>query len=426
MKKKLSEWFSYIEGLHPQAIALGLDRVKAVSIRLGILSFACPVVIVGGTNGKGSCVAFLESILSQAGYSVGTYTSPHLLRFNERIRIVGEEVNDFLLFAAFTQVERARGSIELTYFEFTTLAALLLFQQANLDAVILEVGLGGRLDAVNSVEPDVSIITSIDLDHVEWLGSTREAIGYEKAGILRPYKPAVCGDVNPPKSVLETAKQLGSRLYCVQQDFNFEIEKESCAWSWKSKQTHYNHLPMPSLPVQNAATALMAIECLQPLLKVTETAVSSGLRKAFLPGRYQTKFISKIQFILDVAHNAAAAAYLAKQLIDHPVSGYTHAVVSILSDKDGVEILRPLIPIVKNWYLAGLDVPRGSSVEMIANYLHKLGVNAYYIYRSESILSTLQQAIGESKAEDRIVVFGSFYVVGPVLRYLQQFQRKET
>lgn len=420
MKKSLSRWFSYIEGLHSQTIALGLDRIRIVAEKLGVLFFSCPVISIAGTNGKGSCVAFLEAILTAAGYKVGTYTSPHLLLFNERIRIDCQEVDDTSLMQAFTQVEQARGDIALTYFEFTTLAALVLFQTVCLDVLVLEVGLGGRLDAVNLVDPDIAIITSIALDHMDLLGHTREAIGYEKAGIFRFGKPAICGDPDPPLSVQETACTLGAQWYCADRDFSSIRSASSEAdqtWTWQSRARTYSNLPIPRLPLQNATTALMAIECLQQHLQVSESAIVRGLEMAFLSGRQQ-HFYTSTEIILDVAHNPAATTYLAKSLSEQPISGLTRAVVSILSDKDAVETLRPLLPVIQKWYVAGLQIARGATAENMANDLHKLGAAAYDMHLSETVMEAFQQALSESDKHDRIVVFGSFHTVAAVLETL--------
>jgi len=441
LNKTLPQWFSYIENLHCQTIALGLERVGVVAQKLGALVFECPVITVAGTNGKGSSVAFLEAIFTAAGYTVGAYTSPHLLRFNERIRIANQMVSDAALVQAFEKVEQCRGEIALTYFEFTTLAALCLFQAVKLDVLVLEVGLGGRLDAVNLIAPDVAVITSIALDHMDWLGETREAIGYEKAGIFRADKPAVCGDPDPPETVLNTAKRLAAPLYCIETDFNFKVTS-STAWTWRHQEVCYDNLPMPSLPVQNAATVLMVVYCLRERLQVSETSIAQGLKIASLPGRFQIfpgsadgssamrasgprsrhpqgeKENLIPQTILDVAHNPAAAHYLAKRLKALPQVKKTYAVVSILSDKDIIETLRPLLGIVSVWYVATLELPRGSTAEKMANCLQTLGVAAYDIRLAESVIAAYKQALNEAHPEDRILVFGSFHTVGPVLECL--------
>jgi len=462
--KSLDAWLHYIESLHPKNIELGLERVQAVAAALDIISFSCPVITVAGTNGKGSCVTFLAEILQQAGYKVGAYTSPHLLKFQERIRIAGLDVTEHALVAAFAQIEQARQDIQLTYFEFTTLAALLLFKTAGLDAIILEVGLGGRLDAVNIVDPDIAIISSIAMDHMDWLGNSREEIGREKAGIFRKNIPVICGDVAPPNSILASARAIGAQLYCINREFHYYTSTNSHSWDWyqrsplnsrdeglsggrtailppDSKQNYvlrsdyyqegahgdfrrglldwysqkvvYLGLPLPKLPLQNAATALMAIQCLQHKLKVDRKAVELGLIKAFIPGRFQ-QFNQPVTTILDVAHNPAAATLLAQRLHEQPCSGKTLAVVSILSDKDIPATLRPLLNSVDQWYVGGLDVARGASAETMANHLLNLGVTAHTV---SSVTAAFEQAVANCGAQDRILVFGSFYTVGLVLEH---------
>jgi dihydrofolate synthase/folylpolyglutamate synthase len=434
MLNSVPQWLSYIESLHPQAMELGLTRIQSVAQRLEVLDFQCPVITVGGTNGKGSCVAFLEAILIAAGYKVGAYTSPHLLVFNERVRIAGMAVNDDQLIAAFKQVDIARGDISLTYFEFITLAALVIFQSSKPDILLLEVGLGGRLDAVNIVDPDVAIVTSVALDHMDWLGATREAIGYEKAGIFRSGKPAICGDFNPPASVIEAAEKLQAPFYgqLVSQPAQQRLEEKRYAntffitdlnsaqpnsWSWQYQETIYKNLPIPHLPLQNAATALMALYCLKDRLEISMAAITQGLQQAWLPGRFQTLYQREQQreIILDVAHNPAAASYLAKRMAELPANRKVHAVVSILADKDITETLRPLLPLVDIWYVAGLALPRGSAAENIANHLQSLGVAAYDVRLAESVSIAFQEALSASQPSDRILVFGSFHTVAAVL-----------
>lgn len=415
MLTSLPQWLSYIETLHPKVMELGLQRVQHVATRLNILNFNCPVITVAGTNGKGSCVAFIEAIAKAAGYRAGAYTSPHLLRFKERIRIAGQEIDDTALVEAFTQVEKARADTLLTYFEFTTLAALWLFHRANLDVLVLEVGLGGRLDAVNIIEPDVTIITSIALDHMEWLGDTREAIGYEKAGIFRAGKPAICGDINPPNSVIATAKKLAATLYC--RDVDFGITTQSPEYSiWIDDVD-----PIPpvalNLPPASAATAVMALHCLKAGLNIPATAIREGLEAATLSGRFQRVHYQGKQVILDVAHNPAASEYLAQKLSLEPV-GLTHAVVSILSDKDISGTLQPLLQQVNNWFVAGLDLPRGTSGEILANHLQNLGVTAYHIHIATSTEKAFHAALQACGPLDRIIVFGSFHTVAPILAVL--------
>lgn len=428
MEKSLPQWFSYIENLHTSTIVLGLERILPVAQKLQLLSFPCPVITVGGTNGKGSCVAFLEQILTAAGYTVATYTSPHLLRFNERIRIANKEIDDLSIINAFEEVEKVRSGITLTSFEFITLAALILFKAAKPDVLLLEIGLGGRLDAVNLVEADISIITSIALDHMDFLGDTREAIAYEKAGIFRSGKPAICGDPDLPANIVEVAKTLKAPLYAVDRDFSFGLASDGLSWFWAcplpnlpplaregtKKEISYSNLPIPNLPLQNAAIALMAIQCLQSRLKVNVTAITEGLKKAFLPGRFQ-RFKTPVEVILDVAHNPASATYLAKRLSEEPTQGITRAVVSILSDKDVIETLRPLLALVQIWYVADLELPRGSTAENMGNCLQQLGVTAYDIHQSKSVAEAFQKAMQASQIQDRILVFGSFHTVAAVL-----------
>lgn len=402
MNPSLPKWLTYIETLHPKTIALGLERVRLVAEKLNLLTAHCPIITVAGTNGKGSCVAFLDAIAQAAGYQAGCYTSPHLLRFNERIRIASQPVDDAALLQAFEQVEAARAGTTLTYFEFTTLAALWLFQQADLDLIVLEVGLGGRLDAVNIIDSDVAIITSIALDHMDWLGETREAIGYEKAGIFRAGRPAICGDFDPPDSVFQVARDVDAHLYLAGRDFHLPDEDT------------VSHLPLPS-----AACALMAMDCLKARLPVSPSAILQGLKAANLPARFQRTYYQHREVILDVAHNPAAAAYLAKRLAAEPARGKTCAVVSILADKDIPGTLQPLLPYVTDWFVAGLEAPRGANHEILVNHLQNLGVAAYHIHIAETVLTAFQCALQACEHQDRIVVFGSFHTVAPVLAFLK-------
>lgn len=410
MPNTLSTWLATIENFHPETIALGLERTKAVAEKLKLLNFPCPIITVAGTNGKGSCVAFLEAILTIAGYRTGAYTSPHLLRFQERARIQKQEITDELWVKAFTQVEQARGQVQLTYFEFTTLAALWLFQQAGVEVLILEVGLGGRLDAVNIIDPDIAVITTIALDHMDWLGNTRTAIAQEKAGIMRTNKPAVIGDFAPPETIYSTAKQMGAQLYTVNTDFSYQ--QKAGYWDWQSQKNHWQNLPLPNLPMQNAATALMAIELLQPRLKINREHIDQGLQTATLPGRFQ-QLTKPAPTILDVAHNPAAAELLAQRLQQTPCPGQTLAVVSILADKDIAETLRPLIPRVSHWYLAGLAMPRGTKPENLEKHLQAAGVVAYDT--RATVTEAYKSAVSHCKNGDRILVFGSFHTVAEVM-----------
>ncbi|MFT3741619.1 MAG: bifunctional tetrahydrofolate synthase/dihydrofolate synthase [Gammaproteobacteria bacterium] len=413
--KTLPQGLAYIETLHPQTMALGLERVSQVADRLQLRHFNCPVVTIGGTNGKGSCAAFLTAILQAQGYRVGTYTSPHLIQFQERIALQSQPVSEASLLEAFQVVEHARDNIPLTYFEFTTLAALQIFRQQPLDALILEVGLGGRLDAVNIVEPDLSIVTSIALDHMAWLGDTREAIAYEKAGIFRPDKPAICGDPDPPATLLQYAQQIQAQLFVANRDFTWH--KNATSWNWQTHTEQWDNLPLPQLHIMNAATALMALTCLKPRLNIEYAALQQGLREAYLPGRFQC-FTQPRSIILDVAHNPAATILLAERLQSTPITGKTLAVVGMLADKDIAGTLKPLLSVVDAWFLSTLPESRGAKAIALATQLSSLGVNHYDQY--ESVLTAFDQAVANCGPTDRIIVFGSFHTVGPILSRLRE------
>lgn len=403
----LNDWLARLEVLHPKAIDLGLNRVTRVAEILQLFPFPHFVITVAGTNGKGSCVALLEAMLLESEYRVGAYTSPHLFSYNERLRVQGEVIDEKRWCDAFQVVDEARDHTSLTYFEFGTLAALWLLTQMKLDVVILEVGLGGRLDAVNSVDADLAIITTIALDHTEWLGSDREAIGKEKAGIFRSHKPAICGDFATPDTVLEYAKQQSVPLYCQGQDFGYMTDLS--AWSWWGGQCYLANLPLPLLALQNAATVLKAVELLTDQFAITRTAIEKALTHTTLPGRFQLVLIEERQCIFDVAHNPAAANYLAERLRQHHCAGKTYAVWAMLADKDMMNTAKPLQDIVSAWYVANLDVPRGASQHRLVECLQDLGVQS--IYAHDVVALAYQDAIAKSQPGDRIVIFGSFYTV---------------
>ncbi|MBA2654019.1 MAG: bifunctional tetrahydrofolate synthase/dihydrofolate synthase [Gammaproteobacteria bacterium] len=406
----LEKWLSRIESLHSHTIVMGLERVRAIAASLNLSHFSCPVILIGGTNGKGSSVKFVASILQANGYQVGTYTSPHLLHFNERICINDQPVTDEILSDAFEVIDRARQTVVLTFFEFTTLAALWIFKQAKLDALILEVGMGGRLDAVNIVEADIAVVTSVDMDHMEWLGETREEIGYEKAGIFKPTKVAICGDLFPPESVKQRARDLACPFYCIGKDFSFERDNNS--WSWHSTDLIFEHLPIPRLSLTNAAIALMVISKLQERLPVSFAAVREGLQQAALPGRFQK--IGKI--ILDVAHNPAAAAMLANNLNQLNHNGRLIGVVGMLADKDISATLQPLFPLIQEWHLGTLSVKRGAEATLLARSFKDIPNVNCYTY--DAISSAFNAASNNATTNDKIIVFGSFYTVAEVLSVL--------
>lgn len=412
--KKLSEWLTWLETLHPQWMELGLDRVGAVAKILNLTEFACPVITVTGTNGKGSTVALLEAIYLAAGYRVGAYTSPHLLQFNERIRIQGIEVADENLCHAFEQIEAIRQQTSLTYFEYTTLAAFYLFQRANLEVLILEVGLGGRLDAVNLVDADVAVVTTIALDHEAWLGDNREAIGYEKAGIMRSHKPIVCGDLSPPQSILAHALQLSAPFYGLNRDFQFQ--KRATTWQLQTPLQTYGELPIPKIALQNAATALMAMDLLQKRLPVKSAAIKKAIEQVFLPGRFQ-KIPGPVTTILDVAHNPAGGAWLAECLRQESKTGRVLAVFSMLTDKHIAETLQPLVAEMDAWFTGPLTAPRAASSAQLTEALQIVGVLDAHIATSFTL--AYQAALSYAKPGDKLLVFGSFYAVAQVLQALK-------
>jgi dihydrofolate synthase/folylpolyglutamate synthase len=417
--KSLSEWLRWQETLHPSAIDLGLDRMRRTLARLGWQQPKCPVVTVGGTNGKGSTVALTSRILAEAGYRVGTFTSPHLLRYNERIVLDGREISDESLVAAFERIDAARGEDTLTFFEFNTLAALLIFDTAGVDAIVLEVGLGGRLDSVNAVDSDVAIVTSIALDHTDWLGPDVESIGREKAGIFRAGRPAIYGSRDMPASIAEVAQQLGTPLYRLGRDFDWRRSDDR--WSWRGLSSSYEDLPRPALAGElqfdNASAVLCALECLSARLPVPRDAIERGLETVALPGRFQITRRHGVDWILDVAHNPAAAQALAAQLAAHRASGRTLAVCGILGDKDIDGVAAALRGAFDAWIVVGLDSPRAVPLNDLSQRLANAGASV--VARAENVASGCEIAETMARAGDRIVAFGSFLTVGPALEWLQ-------
>jgi len=411
----LSQWLQWQETLHPRKIDLGLDRVAAVAARMGVLLPAGIVITVAGTNGKGSSVAMLESILRAAGYRVGAYTSPHLLRYNERIRISGKDIDDDSLCAAFQVVDDARGDTTLSYFEFGTLAALRLFCDAALDVVLLEVGLGGRLDAVNIIDPDIAMVTSIGIDHVQWLGNDRESIAREKAGIFRHGRPAIGCEVSPPVSLVQAAREIGAHWYGSGDQYHYVPREDS--WDWNGPSGSYTGLPPPSLrgsqQLANAAGVLMALDLLQERLPVSETAIRNGLQDVVLPGRCQ--FLpGAVEIILDVSHNPHGAARLAEVLGLSPCSGRTHLVLGMLDDKDVVGFVAELSSVVDHWYPASLDIPRGLSAGELDQRMRGL-LSGNRIHPCMDVPTACREAGKNASAGDRIVVCGSFFTVAAAM-----------
>ena len=428
----LAEWLSYLENAHFKAIALGLERIKSVAEHLDLLRPAPYVITVGGTNGKGTTCRLLETILLNAGFRVGVYSSPHLIRYNERVRIQNEDVADALHTASFAFID-ANKTASLTYFEFSTLSALHLFKQAKLDVVILEVGLGGRLDATNIVDADLAVITSIDIDHVDFLGDNREKIGFEKAGIFRAHKPVIIGEPDVPQSMLEHAENLHCAVSCRDKDWQFsQLEK---GWCWQNEKVRLENLPFCQIPLANAATALAAVQAL-PFV-ISEQIIRQSLQAVELTGRFQTlkgaplvHLADKLSLpvaemprvIIDVGHNPHAARYLAEKLtaLKAQTTGKIIAVFGLLKDKDATGVIEPLLSVIDQWYCVTLDVPRGqSSNELQGKLLDVAQDNAVQSFTASSVESGVQQALQSAVKNDIVLVFGSFHTVGEFLAFIE-------
>jgi len=420
--RSLADWLAYLEQLHPTAIDMGLDRVRAVAARMAMTRPAPLVVTVTGTNGKGSTCAFIASLLNAQGLKIGSYSSPHLLRYNERVLLSGREASDAELCEAFAVVEAARGEISLTYFEMGTLAAFWLFERAGLDAVVLEVGLGGRLDAVNIVDADLAVITNIGLDHADWLGNSRESVAYEKAGILREGKPALCGDLDPPQPLLDHANSLSAPLLLRGRDFDLAMGAGD--WHWRGVDAagaplELHGLPLLTLPMENAALALQAYAMLG--LPWDPARLARALLQTRVVGRLDSRQVvwngRRIALLLDVGHNPHAAAFLAQRLEQRPVVGTRRAVFGLLADKDLTGVLDALAPSISDWAVAPLPTPRTQSATQLAAALLERGA-------SVSEYATIEQALdaqcARAESVDEILVFGSFYCVAAALEWLEQ------
>jgi dihydrofolate synthase/folylpolyglutamate synthase len=420
----LDAWLAYCERLHPKNIALGLDRVREVAQRLD-LRFDCPVITVAGTNGKGSTCAMLEAVVLQSGFRPGVYTSPHLVHFEERCRVGGEIVKAAELLPHFEAVEQARvqgTEVALTYFEFTTLAILRLMSLSRLDVAILEVGLGGRLDATNVIDADCAVITSIDIDHVEFLGPDRESIGREKAGIMRAGRPVVVSDPMPPQSVLDHAAAIGADLWRFGQDFNFSGDKQQ--WGWAGRGRRYAGLAYPALrganQLVNASGALAALEAIRDRLPVTAQAVRTGLAMVELPGRFQI-IPGQPTLVLEVAHHPHSVAALTANLDAMGFFPCTHAVFGAMHDKDLAPMLARIAPLIDRWYLTDLPTPRAETAQVLREKIEALPP-APGVPREISLATfaspqlALDAAVLAAGPTDRIVVFGSFFTVGGVLQ----------
>ena len=422
MSRSLDDWLAYISAQHPATIALGLDRVRAawekvIPVATGIQAKPAPVVItIGGTNGKGSTCAILERILLESGYRVGLYTSPHIARYNERVRIQGEEASDDVLAAAFERVEQARGDVPLTYFEFGTLAAFAVFADANLDAVILEVGLGGRLDAVNVIDADVCAVVTVDLDHQAFLGNDRESIGFEKAGIYRQGRPAIFGDADPPQRLVQHAQSIGADLMLLGRDFRYEAHERQ--WNFIGRRGAKRALPIPALrgrwQLKNASVALAALDELSEKLPISLGEVKRALAIVTLPGRLQV-IPGRPSIVLDVAHNPQAARSLSLGLGDMAFAPRTIAVFAILADKDMGGVIDAMRDRIDAWYVSAAQAERAASAQQVVEALAKRGLGDR-ARTFVTVSAALETARREAQPDDRIVVFGSFYTVAEALR----------
>ena len=413
----LTDWLGYIESIHPSTIDLTLERIKIVIERLN-LDISFPILTVGGTNGKGSTCSILESIYREAGYKVACYTSPHFLNFNERIKIQTLAVSDEVICEAFSRIESAREGVTLTYFEYGTIAAMIIFSEAHVDVAILEVGLGGRLDAVNVFDADCAIVTTVDLDHMDYLGHTREAIGFEKAGIYRTEKTSICGDFDPPQSLIKHAELIHADLKIIGKDFGYEAHHDS--FDFLIDSTFVMNLPLPKLQgdfqLANATNALMAVKAMEDKLPLTEISIQKGITLTLLPGRFQE--VKKMpSLILDVAHNPQAARSLSHNLKTHVVLGKTIAVFSILKDKDIFGVINELNLDIDDWFIAEIQNERAASIENISNTIQKINLSAH-IEAFKNIQEAYQFASKEVRRNDRIIVFGSFFTVADIMKII--------
>jgi dihydrofolate synthase / folylpolyglutamate synthase len=419
-QRSLADWLSYLEQLHPSAIDMGLQRVQQVATQFGLSRPAPLVVTVTGTNGKGSTCAFLESLLLAQGLRVGVYSSPHLLRYNERVRIAGVDASDAQLCDAFALLEASRAGISLTYFEMGTLAAFYLFERAALDVVILEVGLGGRLDAVNLIDADLALITSIGLDHADWLGDTRESVAFEKAGILRAGKPALCGDLDPPMPLLQRVADLDCPLFLRARDYDLTVDAHE--WHWRGLSVHgavlqLDRLPLLDLPLENAALAIQAYALLD--LPWQPESIAAALLATRVVGRLDRRVLNwqgkKLTLLLDVGHNPHAAEYLAQLFVARPLRGKRLAVFGLLADKDLLGVLKAVHGEVDDWAVVTLPTERARSAAELKAALLTLGAQ---VESFPDVAAALQAQCAQAAAEDEILLFGSFYCVAQALEWL--------
>jgi dihydrofolate synthase/folylpolyglutamate synthase len=413
--ESLTAWLNWQEQLHPRPIDLGLERVAKVYNQLNQGRRKIPTITVAGTNGKGSCIAYLEAIYLAQGYRVGAFTSPHILRYNERIRINGQPVDDQTICRSFERIDELRGETSLSYFEFGTLAGLDIFAEEDLDIQLLEVGLGGRLDAVNIIDTDVALVTTIGLDHVEWLGNTLEAIAKEKAGIFRTGKPAIIGDQLTQQGLIEIAEQKKANL--LQLGKAYRYTKQATDWEWHSENNHLSHLPLPVLKgehqFRNAAAVLMAVSELQSVLPVAWQSIAQGLKSAELKGRFQL-ISGQPSVLLDVGHNPQAVQTLIEHLQEHFSTVKIHAVFAMMKDKDIATVITMMKPYIDSWHLAPLANPRAASQKLLADYFQQQDICKVYSGYSDCA-AAFKFAQDRAQADDLILVFGSFFLVSEYL-----------
>ncbi|KEY91303.1 bifunctional protein folC [Candidatus Photodesmus blepharus] len=402
----LMVWLDYLTNIHSTTIDLGLERVSSVAKESNLIKPAQTVITVGGTNGKGLTCAFIETVLLDAGYSVGVYSSPHLIHYNERVRINGKNLTDTKYVQAFNFIEKQRSGVSLSFFEYSTLAALYSFKNENVDVILLEVGLGGRLDATNVVEHDVSIIVSLGIDHVDWLSKDINVIGFEKAGIFRAGKPAICGEPRAPWTVSSYANKIGANYYQIEIEYEYKFTK-NLTWQWKSGSVTMDDLPIPRLPLQNAATAIMALNCSE--IDISKNNIINALYSVSLPGRIQL-LSSDPTILLDVAHNPHSARYLVKHIRQYYTGLKFHVVIGMLNDKDIKTTIDVLSPISSKWYPTSLSVPRGAHADELCEYL------VHFEGKYSSSVEALKAAL-LAKDKDAVLVVGSFHTVAQVLKY---------
>jgi len=416
----LTDWLTHLEKLHPNAIELGLTRITKVGESLNLIHFDAKVITVAGTNGKGTTCAYLERILIDSGFKVGVYSSPHIHRYNERLRINGHELNDQVHCEAFSVVEKGRLDTSLSYFEFATLACLQILKQQQCDYILLEVGLGGRLDATNMVESDVSVVTTIGIDHIDWLGDDREVIGFEKAGVFRAHKPAICGELNIPDSIIKHANAISAHLKNAQQDFNVEMINDS-QWLWHGKKT-IGPIKQTLMPIQNASTAVAVIEALD--LMIPSEQLINSIQSASLAGRLQKlENISICDFYIDVAHNPQSAEYLSSQLARLKAQKgdncKIHAIVGMLLDKDISATLTATNLQIDNYNFVDLHCYRGATAKMLLAAYQKTQNNQHYVTCFENVSTAVNKVVDNAEASDIVIVFGSFHTVSDILNNQQ-------